>query len=68
MKRITKKRSLAKAVTWRVLASIITFISVLIVGGSLNFALSVGIIEVSAKMLFYYSHERVWNNVEWGRE
>ena len=68
MREATKKRSIVKSITWRILASITTVLIVLIIGGDLNFALSVGIVEVVAKMMIYYSHERAWNKVRWGKE
>lgn len=37
------------------------------VTGSLAFALSIGSIEVFAKLILFYLHERAWHGVNFGR-
>ncbi|MDF1653919.1 MAG: DUF2061 domain-containing protein [Coxiellaceae bacterium] len=37
------------------------------VTGSITVALSIGSIEVFAKLMLFYFHERVWNGVNFGR-
>lgn len=61
-----RKRSILKAVTWRVIASLVTVFLVLVFSGNINLALSVGILETTFKMVFYYFHERAWGMVSWG--
>lgn len=39
---------------------------VYVVTGSLALVVSVGIVDVISKMIFYYIHERTWGNVKWG--
>ena len=58
---MTRRRSLAKAVTWRVLATATTFAVSLIVTGSMAVAGSISAIEVVVKIVLYYAHERVWH-------
>lgn len=62
------KRSVAKSVTWRVLATLTTMALVFAFTGELALAASIGFFEVIAKMIIYYAHERAWNMVAWGRE
>ena len=62
----TQARSLAKTVTWRVLASIDTFILGWIVTGNIMFAGSIASLEVLTKLVLYYLHERAWARVLWG--
>ena len=57
-------RSLAKTLTWRITATLTTIILVLIFVGDLTIAFTVGAFEVVIKMVVYYLHERVWNNVK----
>jgi uncharacterized membrane protein len=64
----TKKRSVAKAVSWRVLASLTTFIISWAVTGSLVLGLGIASIEFWAKLFLYYGHERLWNAVDWGNK
>ena len=60
-------RSLAKALSWRVLGSIDTFVLSFIITGNFIWAGSIASFEVITKMILYYLHERVWNHVPYGR-
>jgi uncharacterized membrane protein len=60
-------RSLAKTITWRIIASIDTFIIAWVITGSWQLGGSIAIIEVLTKIIFYYVHERVWNKINWGK-
>jgi uncharacterized membrane protein len=60
------KRSLAKTVTWRVVASLDTFAVSYLITGRLLFAGSIATAEVLTKILMYYFHERAWAHVPWG--
>lgn len=53
-------RSLIKGVSWRVIASITTGIIAWSVTGQLDLAFTIMSIEVVAKVVIYYVHERVW--------
>ena len=53
-------RSVVKAFSWRFLATSTTFIIVYFVTGELAFATSIASVEVVAKMVLYYFHERAW--------
>lgn len=63
----TKRRSLAKMVTWRVLATTITFVASYLITGRIDMATGIAVIEVIAKMAAYYYHERIWLVVKWGK-
>lgn len=54
------KKSLAKAVSWRVLASIIIFILVYSFTGEALISINVTIIDIILKIILYYLHERAW--------
>jgi uncharacterized membrane protein len=60
-------RSLMKAISWRVVGSIDTFVISFFVTGKLKFALSISIVETFTKIVIYYGHERFWDWVPWGR-
>jgi len=60
-------RSLVKAVSWRVVGSMDTFVLSLIVTGSGKLAISIASVEALTKIALYYVHERVWRAVAWGR-
>ena len=59
-------RSLAKAVSWRALGSIDTFVLSWFFTSSLKAAGAIATTEVITKILLYYFHERVWSVIRWG--
>jgi len=61
------KRSLAKTLTWRILATSDTFLIAWLITGQLDWAGAIAGIEVITKMFLYYMHERGWNSVSWGK-
>lgn len=62
----THRRSILKGITWRIIASLTTMAVVFIMTGNLALVASVGVIDVTAKVFFYYLHERTWGRVRWG--
>ncbi len=56
-------RSLAKAFSWRIVATLTTSIIAWIVTGQLETAVVIGSIEFVLKFLIYYLHERAWQLV-----
>lgn len=63
---LSRRHSLAKTVSWRVTATIDTFIISFFVTGSFAWAGSIAGLEVLTKMGLYYLHERAWARVHWG--
>jgi adenylylsulfate kinase len=61
----TRPRSIAKALTWRVIATLTTA-SIAYIFSDLDTAIKVGAFDVVIKLAFYYLHERGWGMVEWG--
>ena len=61
-------RSIIKSISWRIIATLVTTALVFIFTGKLDLALQVGVFEVFLKMLIYYFHERIWNNIKWGNK
>ena len=62
------KRSLLKTITWRITASLDTFIIAWIITGDWKIGGSIAGIEVITKMIIYYFHERIWNKIKWGKK
>jgi len=60
-------RSIAKAVSWRILGTIDTILIAWLITGQVTMALSIGSIEVVTKMVLYFFHERLWNIIKWGK-
>lgn len=61
-------RSFAKAVSWRIVATLTTIILVFIFSKNLELGTIVGITELVSKTVIYYIHERVWNLLNFGRK
>ena len=61
----TKKRTMAKTITWRITASLTTFLIAWILTGDILVGASIGSIEALAKIFLYYFHERIWTNISW---
>jgi len=53
-------RSLCKAISWRILGSLDTFVVALVLTGKPLAAGSIASAEVLTKTLLYYLHERGW--------
>lgn len=60
-------RSLAKAVSWRITGTIDTFIISWIITGYVLLATGIAFTEIMTKIVLFWLHERVWNQVKWGR-
>lgn len=63
-------RSIAKSISWRIIASLTTFIIFYVTAGSKIavevITAAVGV-EAISKMLIYFIHERIWANIYWGK-
>ncbi len=64
----TKKRSILKAISWRTVATITTAVLVFIFTGQFALALTIGLLEVFAKMGLYFFHERLWQKISFGKK
>ena len=57
---VTKSRHLAKAITWRIIASIVTAIIAYAFGLPPKAVGAVFVADLIIKFVLYYIHERVW--------
>jgi len=57
----SRTRSLAKALTWRITATLTTAGIAYVVTGKIKTAAMIGGIEFILKFMTYCGHERVWN-------
>ena len=64
---VSRKRSLIKSITWRILASLDTFIIAWLVTGKSSWAGTIAMFEVLTKTFLYYFHERGRNYIWWGK-
>lgn len=63
-----KRRSIVKAITWRITGTIDTFLLAWIITGKPAIALTLSSVEVITKMILYYLHERTWTRISFGRK
>ncbi len=64
----TKKRSILKAISWRTWATMTTAALVFIFTGQFALAVTIGLLEVFAKMALYFFHERLWQRISYGKK
>jgi uncharacterized membrane protein len=62
----THKRSIVKTISFRIIATIITFIVVWIFTKDAYISTGVTVLENLIKMIAYYIHERAWIKISWG--
>jgi uncharacterized membrane protein len=60
-------RSFAKAVSWRFVGSLDTFILSFLITGNAIWAVSIASAEAVTKITLFYLHERAWRLIPWGR-
>jgi uncharacterized membrane protein len=57
---VTKKRHIAKTISYRVVSTLIGFIIMWLISGSVKIGAAFGIAELVYKPIQYYIHERIW--------
>ena len=62
----TRRRSVAKAISYRLFASIITALIAWGLTSRFSIALQIGLIDGLTKLLGYFLHERAWARIRYG--
>lgn len=65
---VSRSRHIAKAITWRLAASLETLLLGWLITGSFKIGMSISMIELFSKTLLYYVHERIWYRFKFGIE
>jgi uncharacterized membrane protein len=60
-------RSIAKAISWRVIGTLDTLLISYLLTGKVAIAASIASIDFVTKMFLYFFHERIWNKIGWGK-
>jgi uncharacterized membrane protein len=63
----THRRSIAKAITWRLMATVLTALIAFAIWGSVGGALKIGVADLFIKLVAYYGHERMWLVIPYGK-
>ena len=66
MMKVTKLRSILKAVSWRIVGTLDTMALGWIITGSPLMGLKIGALELFTKFILYYFHERIWLRFKFG--
>jgi sulfate adenylyltransferase subunit 1 len=61
-----KRRSVLKAVSWRVIGSVATVAAAFLLTQDTRLAAAIGATEVVTKLVLYYGHERLWTRIKFG--
>lgn len=62
----THFRTIAKTISWRVVGTLITSGVAFSLTGEVKVAASLAMVDLIAKSVTYYIHERLWNRVRHG--
>ncbi len=60
-------RSVAKALSWRVVGTLDTLIVSFILTKEIGVASLIASVDFLTKMVLYFFHERLWNKIKWGK-
>ncbi len=75
-KKDSPTRSILKAISWRIIASGATFTIIYVIAkysthktssNAFQLASAAAGVDVVAKLVLYYFHERLWTNIYWGK-
>ena len=64
----TIKRTIIKTISWRVWATVLSFVVSYIFTGNISLSGGIAAGTLVSHTLAYYLHERVWNSIKWGRK
>ncbi|WNH08270.1 DUF2061 domain-containing protein [Thalassobellus suaedae] len=60
-------RSVAKALSWRVVGTLDTLAVSFVLAQDITLAASIASVDFITKLILYFFHERAWNVVKWGK-
>ena len=63
----TTARSLFKTISWRITGSGATFTIAYFISGNFSMSGTIAVTQLICNTILYYVHERVWNNIKYGR-
>jgi uncharacterized membrane protein len=64
----TRKRSIVKSFTWRIICVVVSIITAYFLTGKLEVSVAIGTVYNAITMILYYFHERFWNVLEWEKQ
>jgi len=64
----SRKRSLVKAVSYRIWVTAVAFMIAYWATESIEKSIEVIVLYLMGSMVIYYIHERIWDKIKWGRK
>ncbi len=64
----SRRRSMVKAATWRIVALVITMLVSFMWLGEWTTSIALALAANGIKALLYYLHERIWDRTDFGRK
>ena len=58
------RKSLIKAISWRIVGTAATFITTFILTREMHLAVALSGIDLISKIFLFYMHERMWNRIK----
>ena len=58
--KVERKRHIAKTISYRVISTVIGFLLMWLISGSIKIGAAFGVAELVYKPIQYYFHERIW--------
>jgi uncharacterized membrane protein len=65
---VEQRRSVVKAVTYRILIMILDFVTIYLLTGTIRVAIGFMIASNIYTSVAYWVHERIWARIKWGIE
>jgi uncharacterized membrane protein len=62
----SRKRSIAKSITWRILGIVILAAVTWFLTQSWEITTAVTVLFHAIRVILYYFHERLWHRIDWG--
>ncbi len=63
----SRKRSVAKSVSWRISGIILLGIIAYVITGNVKEMTIITLVFHSIRLILYYYHERYWERISWGK-
>ena len=57
---VESKRHIAKTISYRIISTLVGFLLMWLISGSIKVGAAFGVVELIYKPIQYYIHERVW--------
>lgn len=66
MRIVSDRRSIVKAITYRVVIVILDFVTVYLLTGAVRIAIGFMVVSNLYTTVAYFIHERIWARISWG--